>query len=152
MADKGQELPCIFMALLERKDGAAVTASVRTRTGSLLEEVIAVTAAVAWEALAKGLTEAAMLGVGSIVLFTNSPTVLNSLYPEFKGPSPQPVRGEDWHKMNDGWVKVPWGGDSHHWDVLRYLAGYPNRNVVQVRPDQLQKAKEMLDHVRSDEG
>ena len=121
---------------------AAATGTLLTLAGDVRPDVLAVGRAATWPALAAALGQAEPMLARHLLLLTNDAALVEALTPPIRAPVPTafadtPIFFTEWE------IGVGYGGDEHHWQVLRLLGCvWAGRWRVQLVED-LPKAREL---------
>ena len=131
----------VVLGLYSLDGRACVTGALRTEDGDLRPDVLAIQGGAAWPALAGALADVLAIGAQHLLVLTNDRAIADALTPPIRAPAPTATRRE--YFARDDWIDVGYGGDEHHWQVLRALGmKWAGRWRVQWVED-LPKAREL---------
>ena len=131
----------VVIGLYSADGEAAATGTLLTAAGHVRPDVLAVGRAATWAALAAALEQGQAMLARHVLVLTNDATLAQALTPPIRAPAPTATHRE-WFGRDD-WVDVGYGGDGHHWQVLRLLGFvWAGRWRVQLVED-LPKAREL---------
>lgn len=109
----------VVIGLYSAAGQACATGALRTWDGDLRPDVLAGGRAPLWAALAAALADVQAVDTAHVLLLTNDADIVAALTPPIRAPAPTATHRE-WFGRDD-WVDVGYGGDEHHWQVLRLL-------------------------------
>lgn len=147
----------LLLGIATRGNRCAVSGSIRTVTGDIETEVIALAGDGLWPTLCAALVDVRLCKVKYLVMLTTSAELIRFLTPPiFMAPTTkttvQPLNKRVWDGKR--WVAdkpsiVPTGGDESKWELLRQLFIYDAWKVFKV--DSLPGAKKLLEKGKSNE-
>jgi hypothetical protein len=119
---------------------AAITGSLTDMAGDTVPDVLAHTGD-GWTTLVQALSDAAVMGAGSVLILTNSTTLVRALSPPFAPPAHDRTERVWWSKGD--YTDVGVGGNAQHWRVLCELGGRWGGRFKVAQVDDLPKAREL---------
>jgi len=104
----------ILLGIYTQSNLTAVTGSVEQKAGWLEKEVLGIVAPNVFEATALALSDAVLIKVNGVKIFTNDPYLLKFLTPPIAVKPTKTVSVK-------GWGEVGMGGNPHQWTILYKL-------------------------------